>query len=119
MHRIDNSKFLLYIEPNKEDKSEIPINDEITGLMAIAFMESKGGVANYSKLEEVENWKESMGYRGVHTTDCLKESDNRDYLLKNGMITNSLCVFYLQYYRDAIPESEMNKVMELINFYKK
>lgn len=28
MHREDNSKYLLYIEPKKEDKLSVPINDD-------------------------------------------------------------------------------------------
>jgi len=30
MHREDNSKYVLYIEPKKEDKLSEPINDELT-----------------------------------------------------------------------------------------
>jgi len=33
MNRIDNSRFLLYIEPKKEEKLDIPINDEITKII--------------------------------------------------------------------------------------
>lgn len=126
MNRIDNSRFLLYIEPKKEEKLEIPINDEITKIMKNACSEAEYGVSNYDKLNETENfisgfndYGEIIKYYGFHETDCGVLSDCFDYLLKNGMITNSLCVFYLKYYRNTIPKSEMDKVMELISFYKK
>ena len=118
MNRIDNSVFLLYIEPRKEDKSPIPLEDEISEIMVRAIYESVSGTANYSSTNEPERFRSGSGYRGVHTTSCGKRSSNNDYLLKNGMITNSLCVYYLVYYRDSIPKSEMDKVYELVNFYK-
>ena len=118
MHRIDNSRFLLYIEPCSEAKSLTPVNDEITQIMELALSEAVSGVASYSKMNIPEWFEKGNGWRGSHCSDCGERSDNQDYLLKNGMITNSLCVFYLQYYRDSIPESEMNKVKELVEFYK-
>ncbi len=119
MHRIDNSRFLLYIEPRKEEKSETPINDDIVDIMQQALLEAESGTSNYSEMNEPENFQSRSGFRGCHTTDCGERSDNKDYLLKNGMITNSLCVFYLKWYRNSIPPSEMDKVNDLIKFYKK
>ena len=118
MNRIDNSKFLLYIEPKKERKSKTPLNDEITEIMKLAFSEAQHGVANYSSNNVSEVFRNG-GWRGWHTTDCGEHSTGHDYLLKNGMITNSLCVFYLQYYRESIPKSEMEKIINLVSFYKK
>jgi len=117
MNRIDNSEFLLYIEPRREDKSDNPINDEITEVMKLALSEAKIGTANYSAIRKDAHFS-SGGWRGIHTCDCGERSDNHDYLLKNGMIVNSLCVFYLQYYRSSIPISEMDKVMGLVSFYQ-
>jgi len=116
MNRIDNSKFLIYIEPRKEEKLETPINDEIVEIMKIAFSESEIGAANYSHIGDKEVFT-TGGWKGWHTCDCGEQSTGHDYLLKNGMITNSLCVFYLQYYRNSIPKSEMDKVMKLVLFY--
>ena len=118
MNRIDNSKFLLYIEPRKENKSLVPLEDEITNTMKRAMNGAVRGVANYSSINEPEKFRVGSGYKGLHTTNCGIRSTNNDYLLRNGMITNSLCVYYLMYYRDSIPESEMNKVNELVKFYK-
>jgi hypothetical protein len=33
MHRTDNSRFLLYIEPTAEQKSKEPIDDELTRIV--------------------------------------------------------------------------------------
>ena len=119
MHREDNSKFLLYIEPKAEDKSATPKNDEISAIMALALYNAKRGTANYSNTEEELRFHEGNGWRGWHSTECGKHSTGNDYLLPNGMITNSLCVFYLMYYRDVIPATEMKKVNELCEWWKK
>jgi len=129
MHRIDNSRFLLYIEPKKEEKSKEPINDELTEIIKLALFEAKRGVSNYSEVNEKPKFRGVATviekcfcghpkYGGIHVTDCGKWSQPYDFLLKNKMITNSLATFYLQYYRDSIPESEMKKVMKLAKYYK-
>ena len=93
--------FLLYIEPKKEDKLSIPIDDDLTKMMEMALSKAKP----------------TSRYKGWHTTDCGQRSDNREYLLENGMQTNSLAPFYLKWYRYSIPESEMKKVNKLASFY--
>jgi len=118
MHREDNSKYLLYIEPKASDKLKEPINDDITKCMEMVLSRAKKGVARYSSLEDVGTFRAGSGYRGFHNTECGERSINCDFLLENGMITNSLAPFYLRWYRYSIPESEMKKVHELVNFYK-
>jgi len=113
MHREDNSKYLLYIEPKAVDKLQEPINDELTQMMERALTKSKKGAANYSQLEDkgdgydwnyngqirrVPSFREGTAYRGTHRTECGERSSNCDYLLENGMITNSLAPFYLRWY---------------------
>ena len=112
MERLDDSMFLLYIEPKKEDKSVNPVNDLLTQILEEKFKAAKKGSANYSELGEAEKFMDG-GWRGFHTTDSGVNSDNHDYLLSNGMITNSLCVYYLKYYRNSIPRSEIDKVKDL------
>jgi len=134
MHREDNSKYVLYIEPKKEDKLSEPINDELTQIMEMSLSKAKKGAANYSKLEDmgdgydweyngqskrVPSFREGTAYRGSHRTECGERSSNCDFLLENGMITNSLAPFYLKWYRYSIPEIEMKKVLELQKFYQK
>jgi hypothetical protein len=113
MHREDKSRFLLYIEPKAEQKSKEPLNDEITITVERIFSKAKRGTADYSNLESNGNFREGNGWKGWHTVDCGEHSDGHDYLLGNGMITNNLCVFYLRYYRGAIPKTEMDKITEL------
>jgi hypothetical protein len=134
MHREDNSKYLLYIEPMKGDKLNEPINDELTKMMEEALSKSKKGAASYCKLEDMgdgyywnyngqskraPSFREGTAYRGTHRTECGEGSSNCDFLLENGMITNSLSTFYLKWYRYSIPETEMKKVLELQKFYQK
>ena len=133
MHREDNSKYLLYIEPKMEDKLKQPIEDDLTKLMEEALSKSKEGTSHYSKLDDmgdgykytyngitndIPSFSTGRGFRGVHRTECGERSASCDFLLENGMITNSLAPFYLKWYRYSIPESEMKKVIELQNFYK-
>lgn len=118
MQRIDNTCFLLFIEPKKEEKLEIPQDDELSQIMKVALSEAKRGSSNYSRLNEIPYFFECRGYKGYHRTDCGERSYPSDYQLENGMITNSLAAFYLRYYRNSIPESEMKKVMKVVNYYK-
>ena len=129
MHRDDNSKYLLFIEPKKEEKLNTPINDELTEVMELALSKAKKGVSRYSdKDNDGIVWKyrgkdlppfgTSGRYMGVHMTDCGESSECYDLLLENGMITNTLAAFYLRWYRYSIPENDMKKVKELLKFYK-
>ena len=117
MHRIDDSNFLLYIEPSASQKEE-PIDDELTQLLERAISEAECGTANYSDLSGKVNFHEDSGWRGFHWTECGEMSDNKDYRLKNGMITSSLAPFYMKYYRSSIPEKEMKKVHRLKEYYE-
>lgn len=88
------------IEPDQHAKpSAEPINDELTHMTQ----------ALYEKTTNGTRW------RGWHTTKCGKTSDNDDHVLPNGVITHSLAVYYMQHYRHAIPESEIEKTKKLYN----
>ena len=117
MHREDNTKYLLYIEPKVSDKLKEPINDDLTKMMEVALSKSQEGVARYSDTSDSGSFQKGSGYKGSHSTECGQRSSNKDYLLENGMITNSLAPFYLKWYRYSIPETEMKKVLELQKFY--
>lgn len=117
MHREDNSKYLLYIEPKASEKLKEPIDDDLTKMMEMALSKAERGVAGYSRLNDVGTFNRGMGYKGFHRTECGERSDSCDFLLENGMITNSLAPFYLRWYRYSIPETEMKKVHELAEFY--
>lgn len=117
MHREDTSNYLLYIEPQKEEKLFEPIEDEWTELMETVFNRNDTiiGVSGYSNLTDNESFYEGGGFRGWHTTNCGMMSDNYDHKLFNGMITNSLCSFYLKYYRNSISANEWIKLNKLKN----
>ena len=129
MHRDDKSKYLLYLEPKKEDKLKEPINDEYTELMEMALSKSKKGASRYMDTNDngvsfefrgqtIPSFQEKNAFKGHHRTECGEMSDNGDHLLENGMITNSLAPFYLKWYRYSIPVNDMLKMKELENFYK-
>ncbi len=120
MHRVDNSKYLLFLEFSKDLKSLIPVNDEIVKILTLALGEAKKGCSGYSDLKDTDShFTEGCAYKGVHYTDCGAHSSNCDYLLPNGMITNSLAPYYLMWYREHIPESELDKIAELEKYYGK
>ena len=116
MIRDDNSKFLLYMEPNT--KLEEPIDDEWTVLMFKAFEESEPGAANYSSVEEDAIFRSGSAFKGVHRCSCGEIGGNQDYLLKNGMITNSLCVHYLRWHRNEMSENDWLKLKMLKQYYE-
>jgi hypothetical protein len=72
----------------------------------------------YSSKSDNGNFRKGIGFKGFHTTDCGERSASTDFLLENGMITNSLAPFYLRWYRYSIPESEMIKVKKLKEYYE-
>ncbi len=91
-----SDKYFMMIEPDREGKPTVnPIEDKLT--RRVDFIFSKCKPSNYC-------------YKGFHMTGCGKSSDNRDWVLPNGMITNSLCTYYIRHYREFIPESEIGKI---------
>lgn len=92
-------KYLLMIEPDKQGlPTTVPLEDELTAKLDAIY-----GVTQ----------KSEYGYKGFHFTKCGKQSDNRDYLLPNGMITNSLAQYYIRYYRPFIPQTEIEKIEQI------
>jgi hypothetical protein len=117
MHREDNSKYLLYIEPAVEKKSAQPVDDEWTRLVEAELAMAKEGAADYGNPDDQGTFFEG-GWRGVHRTACGESGGNHDYLLSNGMITNKLAAFYLRWYREAIPASEWRKLKHLAQYHE-
>jgi hypothetical protein len=66
MHRQDNSKYLLFIEPKIEDKLKTPINDDLVELMKMALSKASEGTSNYSSLEDFGSFRTGSGFKGVH-----------------------------------------------------
>jgi len=44
---------------------------------------------------------------------CEAVGDKNDYILPNGMRTNSLCIHYLAYHLDEVPTAEREKINRL------
>lgn len=119
MHRDDKSKYLLFIEPELKDKSAEPIDDEWTELMQKALNQSTPGGSGYSEVNcsgafHVGN---EFWFRGSHTNCDGVRSDCKDFLLQNGLITNSLCVHYLRYFRNNIGNNDWDKLRDLKEYY--
>ena len=119
MHREDKSRYLLYIEPPKKEKLLEPVNDSLTEMMEKSLEKAKSGSAQYSDMGSMGDFTEGNAYKGFHSTECGERSSNKDYLLENGMITNSLATFYLKWYRNSIPDSEIEKLINLRQYYGK
>ena len=120
MDRSASPKFLLYLEPDREQKEATPIDDQITLVMRIALNEAKTGTADFEDPDNPTSkpvFVEGDSWKTKHRTACGQLSENVDYLLRNGMITNSLAPYYLRWYRSSIPEEEMDKVMKVVDFY--
>ena len=113
MNRIDDSKYLLFIEPQLRQKLSVPVEDELSDFMDELLKNAKKGTSNYSNLSDEGTFTEGWGYKGTHKTECGERSDNYDYLISEGYITNSLATFYLKWYRNSIPLSEVNKIRRI------
>jgi hypothetical protein len=90
---------MLFIEP-KEPPSREPLIDELTMKMVAALR--KATLPDYRFL-------------GFHTCLCGAKSDSTNFVLPNGVVTNSLCVHYLAYHRAEVEARELLAVDGLSN----
>ena len=105
-----NNKGLLFIEPKNPASAE-PVVDDLTRRMAAALNDGVGGTGMSQA-----DFRPGGGWRGWHTCVCGACSSNQNYLLQDGQVTNSLCVHYLAFHRDEVPESELQKVRGLPSY---
>lgn len=103
---------LLYIEP-KNPPSERPLVDELTGIMAAALEDTETGVLlGVQKGKPL--FKPGGSWRGFHICSCGAVSDSQDFRIRGSdIVTNSLCVHYLAYHRDEIPQVQLETVRTL------
>ena len=94
---ISDDEHILFIEPRHE-ASEVPVRDDLSMKMREAIMGAR---------------ESDYVAAGVHFCKCGAVSDPLDWILPTGQVTNSLAVHYLEYHRDEIPESELEKVRKL------
>lgn len=99
---------LLYIEPQGQRSTE-PVIDELTKKMTAAFKDYKTGSGSQGQ------FMEDVMTMGHQTCACGAQSTNVDYLLPNGFITNSLCIHYLAWHRNEVPQVELDKIASLPN----
>ncbi len=116
---IDTSdKYLLMIEFNEWSRPSEPIEDELTE--KIKYI--------YERTVMPEPERRYRGYHSVKLTDDTDGehviqrsvmSDNADHYLPNGVITHSMCVYYVRCFRKHIPESEIKKIHKYYKMCKK
>ncbi len=118
MVRDDKSKFLLFMEPTPEQRSGTAINDEYTNLLRVALSDAKIGKSNFKDTSgNPVEFKEGNKHRGTHKCSDGIISGQQDFLLPTGLITNSLCVHYMLFYRMAISKNDWDKIAELQRHY--
>jgi len=115
---IDTSKnYFLMIEPNELGSPTEPINDELTEKVKFIYnctmMPSPG-----QRYKGYHSFQVGESSDGVHTIEHWISSDNCDHFLPDGTITNSLCVYYVQCFRDYIPEVEIAKINKYYDMCK-
>jgi hypothetical protein len=82
---------LFFVE--NTGQQELPINDNLT--------------RKIESLWEKATEKPGAQYKGFHTCDCGKRSDNSDWNLPGGITTNSLCVHYVKYHRSKLSPEDI------------
>lgn len=92
-----DDRHLMMIEP--KDDSCVVLDDELTQNAVKAFSKAIQSVKRY---------------RGFHTCVCGRTSDNGDWIMPDGRITNSLLVHYVAYHRGEVPQEEIDKMMEYV-----
>jgi len=93
----ENHKGLMFVEPKDTHVSNEAVIDELTRKMTAAYRKA-----------EISD----IAYRGWHRCNCGAGSSNKDYYIGN-YVTNSLCIHYLAYHRNEVPELELAKVKAL------
>lgn len=106
---------LLYIEP-KRPPSKRPTSDWYVKKMIEAMKRVKE-TGGFSK--EDSSFIPGDRTKGWHTCSCGATSSNVDYLVSvspHPVVTNSLCIHYLQYHSDEIPQTDLKTIqlMELL-----
>ena len=88
-----DDKHLLMVEPKTPACD--PLVDDLSEMARRVFATAKS---------------DDIRYRGWHTCVCGARSDNNNWILPDGTVTNSLMVHYVKCHRDDVPESELQKL---------
>ena len=91
---------VLFINP-QNPPSASPVMDDLTKLLTTAWSRNK---------------KSKYVFKGTHHCSCHVGSTNTDHFIgpNNDILTNSLCLHYLQFHRDEISQAELDKVRTLL-----
>lgn len=109
-----DSKYLLYMEPKRESRSKRGVNDEWTQFVEDLLEDGIAGKSKYDDPQDLGTFKEDSKWGGArHECEDGQKSDNYDYLLIGGYITNSLAAYYMRWYRKEITESDWQKIKEI------
>jgi hypothetical protein len=105
---------LLFISPDLGHvPAESPANDELVEKIDFIMSVTYKGEGDAKKMgfNEDVGWG-SHQYFGYHTTRCGKTSSAQDWYIptKKGVWTNSLAAYYVKYYRNNIPQVEIDKI---------
>lgn len=101
---------LLYVDASHPATD--PHDDDLTRGMQALLDEAKQNTGTFEKRLCI--FYKGRATMGGHKCCCGAASTNVDYLVAPGVVTNSLCVHYLQCHRDEIRSSDMDLVRELI-----
>lgn len=112
MHRVDNSKYVLFIEPKDSDRGK-PVNDWYSEVVQKALERAVSGTSLYGVPTDQGHFLEDSGYRGTHPGPNGLVSSACDYLLPGGYITNSLALYYIRDYRSAVPSQDLEKIKDI------
>jgi len=104
IRRKETIRKLLYIEP-KGPPTVRATNDDITKRM-------KNAINSPIEVGTLNGGEFRRGglFKGWHTCSCGEQSTSRDYLVATNpcmVVTNSLCVHYLQRHRAEVPAEEI------------
>jgi hypothetical protein len=91
---------ILMIEPFGA-RSATPVIDDLTRKMAAAWCRQRDSMERYGYMT-----------KGFHRCVCDATSDNLEHWVGEGKgpLTNSLCIHYLAFHREDIPDEELAKV---------
>lgn len=92
-----DDRHILFIEPQR-GAAAAPVHDELSTKMRAAMRHAR---------------ESDYVAAGVHFCKCGAAGDCVDWILPSGQVTNSLAVHYLEYHREEIPESELDKVRKM------
>ena len=111
---------LLFIEPSSPPSQE-PLIDEVVKKMTTALLEArKAGRIGFFDFSCAEGkWWSNAQAPGGHECDACKEqgrdisSLNYDFEISGRLYTHSLCLHYLAYHREEVPEWQINRILGL------